>query len=73
MAKTQGDRARPKEYKAGLMQLLPVPSVAMRIVLTTMSAISTCVWLWGVASALTLLVSHMLTSGITSRIVLQRI
>ena len=49
-----------------------LPSAAMRIVLTTTSAISTCVWLWGVAGALTLLVSHVLTSGITSRIVLQR-
>ena len=49
-----------------------LPSAVMRIVLTPMSVISTCVWLWGVASALTLLVSHVLTSEKTLGVVLQR-
>ena len=71
MAKTQGDRARPKEYKVVLCNFCPF-FCHNEDMLTTMSAISTCVCLWGVAGALTLLVSHVLTSGITSRIVLQR-
>ena len=44
MAKTRGDKAKLKEYKAVLCNFC-LPSAVMKIVLTTTSVIFTCVWL----------------------------
>ena len=73
MAKTQGDRARPKEYKMVLCNSCPFFCGNEDSAYNHICHLHLCMAV-GVAGALTgaLSVSHVLTSGITSRIVLQR-
>ena len=71
MAKTRGDRARPKEYKAVLCNFCHSFCGNEDSAYNHVCHLHLCMAV-GVASALTLLVSHVLTSGITSRIVLPR-